>query len=286
MEFEITTTELRKRKLFIATPMYGGMCHGSYTKSCLELKSVCQHYGIENKFFYLFNESLITRARNYCVDEFLRTGDTHLLFIDSDIGFDAGDAITMLAMMDHTNSENDKEIMCAPYPKKTIAWEKIKEAVQSGFADKNPNELDRFVGDFVFNPKENAEDILISEPTKVLEGGTGFMMIARSAFEKFKDAYPENSYYPDHIRTKNFDGESEIHMYFQALLSTEDDGKKRYLSEDYMFCQWMDKAGVDTWMCPWMKLNHTGAMMFGGSLSDIAELGVAPTADSSKIVKK
>ena len=134
--------------------------------------------------------------------------------------------------------------------------------------------------------KENTEDILISEPTKVLEGGTGFMMITRSAFEKFKDAYPENSYYPDHIRTKNFDGESEIHMYFQALLSTEDDGKKRYLSEDYMFCQWMDKAGVDTWICPWMKLNHTGAMMFGGSLSDIAELGVAPTADSSKIVKK
>src|SRR6056300_1728857 len=98
MEIQIDLEQLRKRKLFVATPMYGGQCHGMYTKSTADLAKLCQAYGIECKFFYLFNESLITRARNYCVDEFLRSDYTHLMFIDSDIGFAAQDIFVMLQL--------------------------------------------------------------------------------------------------------------------------------------------------------------------------------------------
>jgi hypothetical protein len=109
------------------------------------------------------------------------------------------------------------------------------------------------------------------------------MMITKSAFKKFDDAYPDYSYKPDHVRTEHFDGSREIMMYFQALIDPE---SKRYLSEDYMFCQWMQKVGVATWMCPWMKLLHTGAYTFGGSLHDLALLGAAATADVDKLAKK
>jgi len=280
MEIEIDLEILRKRKLFIATPMYGGQCHGMYTKSTADLAKLCTHYGIEVKFFYLFNESLITRARNYCVDEFMRSDYTHLMFIDSDIGFDPNDVLTMLALMDTDNPDNDKHIMCGPYPKKTIAWEKIKRAVDKGYADDNPGELERFVGDYVFNPTEGQRQVRLDEPVKVLEGGTGFMMITKQAFDKFAEAYPDYSYKPDHVRTKHFDGSREIMMYFQALI---DEKSKRYLSEDYMFCQWMREIGEDTWLCPWMKLLHTGSYTFGGSLSDIAALGASATADVDEI---
>jgi hypothetical protein len=114
----------------------------------------------------------------------------------------------------------------------------------------------------------------------VLEGGTGFMMVTRSAFEKFNEAYPDYSYKPDHIRTKHFDGTREIMMYFQALI---DEKSRRYLSEDYMFCQWMREIGVETWMCPWMKLLHTGSYTFGGSLNDLAALGASATADADLV---
>jgi hypothetical protein len=277
MELEIAIDELKKRKIFVATPMYGGQCHGMYTKSTADLSKLTYHYGIDSKFFYLFNESLITRARNYCVDEFMRGDYTHLMFIDSDIGFDPNDVITMAALM---SEDSEYEIMCGPYPKKTIAWEKIKRAVDKGFADENPGNLENFVGDYVFNPTEGQGQIRIDEPAKVLEGGTGFMMIRRSAFEKFKEAYPDYSYKPDHVRTKHFDGSREIHMYFQALI---DEKSKRYLSEDYMFCQWMREIGVDTWMCPWMKLLHTGSYTFGGSLADLAQLGASATADADEV---
>ena len=33
-------------KLFVATPMYGGMANGLYMKSCLDLQAICQQYGI------------------------------------------------------------------------------------------------------------------------------------------------------------------------------------------------------------------------------------------------
>lgn len=279
---EIPVEELRKRKIMLATPMYGGQCHGMYSKSCSDLSRLCQAYGVDLTFFYLFNESLITRARNYCVDEFMRSECTHLMFIDSDIGFDPHDVLSLAAFMDpEEKGEDRKEVMCGAYPKKTIAWEKIKMAVDKGFADDNPNDLERYVGDYVFNPKESG-NILLNKPCKVLEGGTGFMMIQRSAFEKFQEAYPDYTYLPDHARTESFDGSREIMMYFQALI---DPDSKRYLSEDYMFCQWMSKIGVETWLCPWMKMVHVGSYHFGGSLPDLAALGVSATADEAVLKK-
>ena len=58
---------------------------------------------------------------------------------------------------------------------------------------------------------------------------------------------------------------------------------KRYLSEDYMFCQWVRKIGLKVWMCPWMKLQHTGSYVFGGSLLDLATIGAAATADANEV---
>ena len=94
MEVSIDINELKKRKIFVASPMYGGMCGGQYCKSTADLSALGTRYGLEISFFYLFNESLITRARNYLVDEFLRSTDfTHLLFLDSDIHFNPQDIL-------------------------------------------------------------------------------------------------------------------------------------------------------------------------------------------------
>ena len=225
-------------------------------------------------FFYLFNESLITRARNYCADEFLRHEEyTHLMFIDSDIGFNPQDVLSLAAIAD---PESDKDILCGPYPKKTISWEKIKLAVDKGFADNNPHDLQKYVGDFVFNPVQGATEIAIEEPVEVMEGGTGFMMIQRKTFEKYAEAYPELMYLPDHVRSENFDGTREIMCYFDALI---DPKSKRYLSEDYMFCQWARAIGLKVWMCPWMQMSHMGSYNFAGSLADLAAIGAAATAD-------
>jgi hypothetical protein len=322
IEVSIEKEELQKRKIFVATPMYGGQCAGMYTKSSVDLAAIGQQWGMDIRFFYLFNESLITRARNYCVDEFLRSDCTHLMFIDSDIGFDPNDILTLAALQSPNAEDDDYDVICGPYPKKCISWEKIKDAVDKGFGDDNPENLQRYVGDYVFNPAGNQTEIRLDEPVEVLEGGTGFMMIRRNTLEKFAEAYPHLSYKPDHVRTAHFDGTREIIAYFDALIddknanvykevlmfaeqnpdATADDVanflqdpkrsaeieeySNRYLSEDYMFCQWVQKIGLKVWMCPWMRLQHMGSYVFGGSLVDLAQVGAAATADVSKLGKQ
>jgi hypothetical protein len=280
IEIKVPIEELRKKKLFLATPMYGGQCAGMFARSVADLAAMCTHYGIPLQMYFLFNESLITRARNYCCDEFMRSDATHLMFIDSDIGFNPQDVIALLAL---SSDDNPYDIIAGPYPKKCISWEKVKMAVDKGFADKDPNDLEKFVGDYVFNPKGGQQSIPIGEPVEVLEAGTGFMMIRKETFKKFNEKFPQYTYRPDHIRTEHFDGTREIMQYFQAEI---DPVSKRYLSEDYWFCQKVQEAGLRTWFCPWMRLQHVGTYIFGGSLADLAMVGASATADASVLKKK
>ena len=149
--------------------MYGGNCVGMFSKACIDLATMCANYGVETRFFFIFNESLITRARNYLVDEFLRAeGFTHLMFIDSDIHFDPRDVLSLAVLCD-----DDKPIIGGPYGKKCIAWEKIRRAVDIGIADEEPDELAKFTGDFVFNPVLGTKEMKVNEPVEVLEIGTG-----------------------------------------------------------------------------------------------------------------
>ena len=320
IEIKVPIERLRERKLFVAAPMYGGQCAGMFARSIADLSALCTHYGIQVRFYFLFNESLITRARNYCADEFIRSGDTHLMFIDSDIGFNANDVIALMALQSENPDEDEYDILAGPYPKKCISWEKIKTAVDKGFADEDPQNLEKYVGDYVFNPADGRGSIPLLEPVEVLEAGTGFMMIRRNTFLKFKDAYPQQSYKPDHVRTEHFDGSREIYAFFDTPIdgkrthlnselkvfleqnpnaSHEEiynfvvdpnnglikDYSKRYLSEDYMFCQWVRNAGMKVWFCPWMQLQHVGMYVFGGSLVDLAQIGAAATADPAQLKK-
>jgi hypothetical protein len=72
--------------LFVATPMYGGMCIGNYTAALMQMPLVVSKAGIKMYYTYMMNESLITRARNSLAYDFLASDATHLMFIDADIG--------------------------------------------------------------------------------------------------------------------------------------------------------------------------------------------------------
>jgi hypothetical protein len=265
MQLEISVDELRKNKLFVATPMYGGMCHGMYAKSALDLQACCAQYGIEVKFSFIFNESLITRARNYLVDEFLRSGYTHLLFIDADIHFDPRDVIALLALK--------RDVIGGPYPKKSIKWSAIKDAIKKDPEIKS-EELEKLGGDYVFNPVPGTEKFSVGDPISVLEIGTGYMLVKREVFDKIKESFPMIHYKPDHVGQINFDGSRYIHAYFDTVIDSKESitggGSDRYLSEDYMFCQMWRKIGGEIWLCPWMKTHHIGTYAFVGDMAAVA----------------
>ena len=266
MEISIKKEELQKKSIFIATPMYGGMNHGLYAKACLDLQALCMAYGVQVKFSFLFNESLITRARNYLVDEFIHRSDcTHLLFLDSDIHFDPKDVIALLAL--------DKDVIGGPYPKKAIKWKSVKKAVEKN-PEINPQDLEKVTGDYVFNPVKGTAQFSVTEPLEVMEIGTGFMLVKRDVFAKMAEQYPTIRYKPDHVGQAHFDGTRYIHAFFDTVIDTVDSitggGSDRYLSEDYMFCQMWRKIGGQIHLCPWMKTDHIGTYHFKGDMPSVA----------------
>ena len=266
MEIQVKVEDLKKHKVFVATPMYGGMAHGLYIKSSLDLQTTMSKYGIETKFSFLFNESLITRARNYLVDEFLRSDFTHLLFIDSDIHYNPQDVIAMLAL--------DKDVIGGPYPKKSINWGNVAQAARN-HPNMEPKELETLVGEYVFNVVKGTKQFQVTDPLEVLEIGTGFMMVKREVFDTMKDAYPMIHYKPDHVGQANFDGTRYIHAFFDTVIDSKDSitggGSDRYLSEDYMFCQMWRKIDGQVWLCPWMKTQHIGTYAFTGNMPAVAQ---------------
>jgi len=267
MEIQVKVEDLKNHKVFIATPMYGGMAHGMYIKSCLDLQTTLGKYGIETKFSFLFNESLITRARNYLVDEFLRSGYTHLLFIDSDVHYNPEDVVALLAL--------DKDVIGGPYPKKSINWGNVADAARK-HPNMNPRELEKLVGEYVFNVVKGTSQFQVTEPLEVMEIGTGYMLVKRHVFDKMAVEYPNIRYKPDHVGQSNFDGSRYIHAYFDTVIDSKDSitggGTDRYLSEDYMFCQMWRKMGGEIWLCPWMKTQHIGTYAFTGDMPKVAEL--------------
>lgn len=253
MQIEFNIDQLKKNKIYLATPMYGGLATGVYTQSCLHLQKLCTKNDIEIYFEYLFNESLISRARNFLVAQFLKTDCTHMMFIDSDIRFNPEDVIALLSL--------DKEIIGAPYPVKLINWDNIKNGAIKNTAATNLKQLE---GSFVFNPIHTNTEFDINELLEVRETGTGFMMIKREVFSKMAEAYP-NIVYRSDSRMDNF-YDNKMHAFFDTSI---EDG--RYLSEDYTFCHRWRNIGGQVYICPWMKLDHVGYYSFTGDIKAIAK---------------
>jgi hypothetical protein len=240
-------------KIFVATPMYGGQCYGYFTQSVLQLNNYFRDHNVSSMFSFMFNESLITRARNALTNAFLKTDCTHLFFIDSDIGFNPPDVIRMI--------EADKEVIGGIYPKKEINWSSVKRAMDNGVEFKD---LKHHTGSFVVNLVGYAGEVTVpvNEPCEIYNAGTGFLLIKREVFEKLSPLVP--TYKNDvHDLGNTMAGQEEIKEFFATSIEPE---TERLLSEDYHFCYIWRKAGGKVYAAPWATLTHNGTYSFEGRL--------------------
>jgi hypothetical protein len=235
-------------KLFVATPMYGGLCSGAYTQSMLGLSDLLRARRIEMLFGCLFNESLVTRARNALVQSFLGTDCTHLMFIDADIRFRPADVLSMLAA--------GRDVLCGVYPKKQIDWAGVRAAALRGEPD-----LQRFTGSFVMQLAGDAEQVTVpvDQPAEIRHGGTGFMLIARRVFDQLAPHVPA---YADDTA-----GAAPGTMVKEFFATSIEPGTQRLLSEDYHFCRLWREHGGAVFAAPWVKLAHIGTYTFEGELT-------------------
>jgi hypothetical protein len=242
-----------KPHLFITTPMYGGMTTGFFCQSLIPLPGLLKERGIDVSFSFMFNESLVQRARNGLVNVFMKNPNaTHLMFIDADIRFNAADILSMM--------DADKDIICGIYPKKEINWRTVDMAVKQGY----PVEaLRHFTGSMVVNLVDYQGEVTVprDQPVEVFAGGTGFMMIKREVFEKLQPLV--NSYTNDVSETTGELKADTIYEYFPVFIEKE---TNRLLSEDYAFCKIARDYGFKIYAAPWVNSGHFGTCLFEGGL--------------------
>lgn len=240
---------LPKVKVLVATPCFAGMCSAEYMTSMTRLAALASMYRIDISLVTGRQESLITRARNNLASEFLSIPEaTHLMFIDSDIGFDPNDVIKLIL--------RDKDVIAATYPQKRLNWAGAQEvAVNSG------SEEEMKIASLIFTHSVADEDgflktklNLTGEVTEVDYAGTGFMLIKREVLEKMRDAMSDDEWYQiPGIEAKMYD-------FFKVHI---DKTNRLYLGEDWTFCKIWKEMGGKIWLDESIILKHVGSYTYG-----------------------
>lgn len=246
---------MKKPCIFIATPCYGNQVFYPYCKSLIETVFTLGKNGIECKLAGMGNESLITRARNQLVAQFLESGASHLLFIDADVSWNAGDILKMYKW--------DKDIIGGVYPMKKYEWGCAQEVLPDCFDKEGKFRPELLRSKLLTYPVgyDSPEIEMKQGLVKLKYIPTGFMMIHRRVFEKLikKDAIRKLK--QDGNRDKKL--EPYLYNFFDCDIS--DDGY--YLSEDYAFChRWMklDPDNHEIFADVTIELTHTGTHSFEG----------------------
>ena len=185
-------------------------------------------------FFFRAGDSLVTRARNDCVAQFLANPVfTHLFWIDGDIGFSPEAAMRLLL--------SDHDVAAGVYPLKREEWP--AEGVPEGTTRKR---FDDLYARYPVNTDEISGDVV--ELTvdadgfmRVSDAPTGFMVIKRKVFDLLIEKYPDYKYKPDWPEGNVPEGGFH-YRFFDTMI---DPISKRLLSEDYAFCRLLQHIGQD-----------------------------------------
>src|ERR1035437_5601678 len=103
-------TIIQGTKIFIGLPSYDGSINNWTHKGLMRLQQVCSAFNIPLQEDLFSGSSLIEVSRNRIVRNFLESDATHLVFIDSDVGFLGEEVLKLIA--------HNKDIVGATYPKK------------------------------------------------------------------------------------------------------------------------------------------------------------------------
>ena len=248
---------LQNMRPVIMTPSHDGKYFHNYVISLMGLINVAQQSGLAMDVFLHRGESLVTRARNNCVADFLANPNwTHLFWIDSNIGFSPQAALRLLL--------SDYDIAAGVYPLKTDRW----PGEGANTAGLSPEQVLTRFARYTINADATKDtnridlEILPDGFMRMNEAPTGFMVIKRNVFERMMKHYPDLQYVPDSV------GVEDKGLHYRFFDVMVDPKTRRYLSEDYGFCRLWEGMGESMYIDANSNLSHQGAKLYRGNYAD------------------
>lgn len=217
---------LAGRKLFFGIPAYD---HKVSLKQAISLMRFAQQapaHGVDITIGSICGCSVVSRARNLIVQDFLESDATDLMFIDADINFDPQDIFRLMAWASEPNVGIAAGIPCARKTEKTYIVTLDEE-----------------------NGKMTMNGMGLVRAKRV---ATAFMMVKRQVIVDLVEKNPQWRYW-DERRDRN------LTAIFDFMVKDNS-----YVGEDYLFCDRAREIGYEVWVDPTIKLGHMGVQEYEG----------------------
>lgn len=236
---------LAGRRLFIAIPAYDFKVTLKLAASLAQVAMAAPQHGVTLQIGSCCGCSVVSRARNLLVKDFLETDCTDLLFIDSDINFDPNDVLRLMAWTADT-----KKGIVAGVPR-------IRAVDPTYIANLDYDE----------NHQLSMNGMGLVRAQRV---ATAFMMIRRDLIERMVEEHPDWSYYDQ--RSKR-----TLTALFDFKVTPEG-----YIGEDFLFCDRARELGFEVWIDPTIKLGHMGVQEYLGDFGrDVLYPMIVPAEEAA-----
>ena len=202
---------------------------------------------------FLIGDSLVNRARNNLADRFLAGFPGHddqgnkilvkhdwQLWLDTDLEFQPADVEKLYQL----GLKRGPGIYCGSYPIKQLK----PKIVFNNIAGATPD----------------AEGIV-----EVREAGTGFMLIHREVYEKMIEKFGEQIKFQVDMGDVPGEAPTKYDFYTVGVYDDKELKRRRFLSEDWFFCQRWRECGGKVFMHSRISCNHLGTYSFPGNPQEI-----------------
>ena len=240
--------------IFVATPVHD-QCSIHYAQGLLEFQKECIKRNVDVAF-QIMKSSLVTQGRNLCVSGFIESGMSHMLFIDSDILFNAESIFKMI--------ERDKDVISIPYPLKTLMWDKAFRKMQKGEIKKG-DDIRKWLHTYPMKI-ENPNNVTVERGViEVTHSPTGCMLIKRQVFDKMIKAYPDKQIVQKTVINGEYVDKPHMWNFFDCIHDPE---TKTYLGEDFSFCKLWREIGGKCYAFIDDPIAHIGEHQYQGRFAD------------------
>lgn len=206
----------------IATPAYDGKVNIQYALSLVDTKILLSSKNIETVPILTASGSLLVAERNRLLEAFWKSDCTHVLFIDSDLGWPAEAVYAML--------NANKEFVAGCYPAR-------------GSSDT-----------YLFRPVVD-DAYRMTQDNHLLKMNyipAGFMLLSRLAIKKMRDKFP-GLYFEPKAKYQN-NPEPGYCLFNTEVYEGE------FWGEDFVFCRRAREAGIEIWVDPLIQFDHAGTI--------------------------
>lgn len=245
-------------KVYVSTPSLDGNMSWGYTKSVLDIQRACSKFGLKFAWRVVWGMSILPLARNRIISQFMASGYDFLVMLDGDIEVDAKDI--MAAVL------SGKQFVGLPCSKRAPNFARMQQFVFDAGQSAPSEYLSSYISspNFIVNEDstkdldEIAKDLNLVRAEKV---GTGCVVIHRSVFEKFQEAYPGRVYLEPNGETEE-DRKKNVPIQSFEYFRYKLDDEGFFIGEDFTFCDDWRSTGGEIWMKVDAVTRHYGTIHF------------------------